>query len=74
MVTRDGKWKNMKFQVCDVTRPLASVSKICEAGHSVIFNPSWGGRGSYSQNHETGEKLWMVLKDGVFVLETSSTE
>ena len=41
MMTREGQRKDMNFQVCDVTRPLASVYKICEAGHGVIFNPSW---------------------------------
>ena len=60
----------MKFQVCDVTRPLASVHKICEMGHSVVFNPSWDHRGSFILNHDTGEKTWMAAKDGVFVLET----
>lgn len=45
MITRQGQWRNMTFQVCDVTKPLASVSKICENGHSVAFNPSWGSMG-----------------------------
>ena len=25
MVTKQGQWRNMTFQVCDVTKPLASV-------------------------------------------------
>ena len=70
MVTRGGQWKNMRFQVCDVTRPLASVHKICEMGHSVVFSPSWDRRGSFIINQETGEKTWMAAKDGVFLLET----
>ena len=70
MVTKEGQWKNMTFQVCDVTRPLASVSKIVEAGHSVIFNPSHDARGSYIQNHATGERTWPTARDGVYVLET----
>lgn len=60
----------MKFQVCDVKMPLASVHKIVEAGHSVTFNPSWDGRGSFIQHHETGEKMWLTARDGVYVLET----
>ena len=60
----------MSFQACDVTRPLASVSKIVEAGHSVVFNPSQDPRGSYIQNYATGEKTWLTPKDGVYVLET----
>ena len=70
MVTKQGQWRNMTFQVCDVTRPLASVSKIVEAGHSVVFNPSQDPRGSYIQNYSTGEKTWLTQKDGVYVLET----
>ena len=70
MVTKEGLWRDMTFQVCDVARPLASVHKIVEAGHSVVFSPSWGGRGSYILNQGTGEKLWMVQKHGVYVLET----
>ena len=41
----------MKFQACDVTRPLASVKKICKAGHMVIFDEE----GSYIYNKVTGE-------------------
>ena len=70
MVTEDGQWRGMKFQVCDVTRPLYSVHKLCGIGHSVVFNPSWDRRGSYIYHHDTGEKLWLTVKDGVFVLET----
>ena len=70
MVTKEGQWKNMTFQVCDVTRPLASVSKIVEAGHSVVFNPANDARGSFIQNQATGEKTWLTAKDGVYVLET----
>lgn len=70
MVTRQGQWKNMTFQVCDVTRPLAFVSKIVGVGHSVVFNPAHDARGSYIQNHATGENTWLTPKDGVYVLET----
>ena len=70
MVTREGDWKSMRFQVCDVTRPLISVHKICEVGHSVVFNPSWDHKGRFIMNQETTEKMWMAAKDGVFVLET----
>ena len=69
MVTKEGKMKSMRFQMCDVTRPLASVRKIVEAGHTVVFNPSWRG-GSYIMNLSTKEKTWLTQKDGVFVLET----
>ena len=70
MVTRRGDWKSMKFQMCNVTRPLASVHKICEKGHSVVFNPSWDRRGSFILDHGAGDKTWLTAKDGVFALET----
>ena len=70
MVTREGTWLDTKFQMCNVTRPLASVSRIVEKGHSVVFNPSWDTRGSYILNHETREKLWLTAKGGIYVLET----
>ena len=68
MLTREGQWKNLKFQVCDVTRPLASVSKIVDAGHTVVFAPDWKG-GSYIMNIQTKEKTWLLQRDGVFVLD-----
>ena len=70
MVTKQGQWRNMTFQVCNVTRPLASVSKIVEAGHSVVSNPVEDPRGSYIQNLQSGEKMWLTAKDGVYVMET----
>ena len=70
MTTRQGQWRDFKFQLYDVTRPLASVHKICEAGHSVTFNPSWDSRGSCIQDWQSGEKIWLAEKDGVFVLGT----
>ena len=70
MVTREGQWKNIRFQMCNVTRPLASVHSMCEAGHTVVFNSSWGPRGSYILNNVTKEKMWMKPKDGTYILET----
>ena len=54
MITKQGQWRNVTFQVCDVTRSFARVSKIVEAGHSVVFNPAHDQRGSYIQKHNTG--------------------
>ena len=68
MLTQEGQWRNLKFQVCDVTRPLASVSKIVEAGHTVVFAPEWKG-GSHMTNIHTRERTWLTQGDGVFVLD-----
>ena len=67
-MTREGQWKNLKLQVCDVTRPLASVAKIVDAGHTVVFAPEWRG-GSYIMNLQSKEKTWLMQRDGVFVLD-----
>ena len=57
--------EDMKFQVCDVTRPLASVHEICENDYSVVFNPSWDPEGSYIWNNKTREKTKLTPKDGL---------
>ena len=49
MIATQGQCRDMTSQACDVTRQLASVSKIVEAGHSVVFNPADDPRGSYTQ-------------------------
>lgn len=38
-MTREGAIRDMKFEVCNVTRALGSVSQMCRAGHRVTFNP-----------------------------------
>ena len=38
MMTREGAWRDMNFTVCNVAKALGSVSQMCRAGHSVIFN------------------------------------
>ena len=60
----------MKFEVANVTKALASVSKICSHDQSVIHNPPWHEDGSYIYNWNTGEYTNLLLKDGVYVLET----
>ena len=69
-VTREGQWKNMRFEVANVTKALASVSKTCSQDQSVVYNPLWHEHGSYIYNWKTGESTNLVLKDGVYVLET----
>ena len=40
--TREGNLCELKMQVTDVRKPLMSVSKICDAGHSVTFRSDGG--------------------------------
>ena len=35
----EGHMRNIKAQVCDVSKQLMSVSRLVKAGHSVVFNP-----------------------------------
>jgi hypothetical protein len=60
------------FQVTDVSKPLASVSRILDKGNRVVF--SRGPEGSYIENTETGE--WFPLKEerGTFVLDVEWLE
>ena len=39
VVTPSGQLKGMTFQACDVTKPLASVKRMMDAGHAVVFAP-----------------------------------
>ena len=68
-MTREGAVRDMKFEVCNVTRALGSVSQMCKAGHRVVFNPPWDPSGSYIQHLESGQKMWLAEKDGIYLLD-----
>ena len=55
----------MTMQVTDVTKVLASVSKVCDAGNTVTF----GARGGEIRNEKTGKVTPLVRKGGVYVLD-----
>ncbi len=55
----------MIFQVAAVNKALGSVSQIVANGNRVIFDPT----GSFIQNVENGEKLWLREANGVYVLD-----
>ena len=38
LMTESGEHRQMRYQVAPVTKPLGSVSKICKAGHIVVFD------------------------------------
>ena len=67
--TKEGAVRDMKFEVCSVTRALGSVSQMCRAGHKVIFNPPRDPEGSYIEHIETGQKMWLTEKDGIYLLD-----
>jgi hypothetical protein len=53
------------FQVADVSRPLMSVSKVCEMGNRVVF----GAGGGYIMNIQTGATTRFETKDGIYVFK-----
>jgi hypothetical protein len=56
----------MKYQVAPVTKPLGSVSKICKAGHTVVFDD----QGSYMYNKCTGSIDWLREENGTYMLDS----
>ena len=65
MVLREMSLRSMKLCAAPVTRPLASVKKICKAGHMVIFDED----GSYIYNKASGEINMLREDDGNYMLD-----
>ena len=65
MVTREGSMRRMTMQAAPVAKPLASVKKICDAGHLVIFD----NEGSYIFNKYTGEINQLREESGNYMLD-----
>ena len=62
-----GEVMEMKFQVCDVRKPLAAVWKICKNQNIVQFGPR--DEDNFIMNIRTGKKIWMKKKSGSYVIE-----
>ena len=67
-MTNEGHAKRMTFQVAPVKKPLASVRRIVEQGHKVVFDDDGEGS-SYILNKATGQKTHMEVRNGVYVIE-----
>ena len=65
LMMREGSYKSMKVTAAPVTKPLASVKKICQAGHRVIFDDE----GSFILNKRTGEINSLREEDGNYMLD-----
>ena len=65
--TKTGDVRQMTFQVAKVTKPLCSVSKICEKGHTVVFDES----GSYIKHKKTGAVIQLKKERGVYVMDAA---
>ena len=62
----DGRKCGMRFLVTDTKKPLAAVSSIVDEGNVVVFGP--GPWGSFIQNVQNGEKIFMTRKKGTYVI------
>ena len=65
--TKTGDVRQMTFQVGKVTKPLCPVSKICEKGHTVVFDES----GSYIKHKKTGAVIQLKKERGVYVMDSA---
>ena len=63
--TEEGIQRNITAQVCDVTKALLSVRKMVDAGNRVVFDK----RGSYVEHCQTGERMYMTEKAGMYVIK-----
>ena len=63
--TEEGTLKNITAQVCDVNKPLLSVSKVVAAGNRVVFDKD----GSYIEDIISGDKVWLKNVGGMYMLK-----
>ena len=62
---REGTVRGMVMKASLVTKPSGSVHKICQAGHTVVFDDE----GSFIMNKNTGEVIWLREEDGNYMLD-----
>ena len=62
--TEEGETTEVLFQVADISKPLVSVSAICEQGNRVIF----GRSGGVVVNMKSGKQIPFYKENGVYVL------
>ena len=60
-----GQARAIKAQVCDVNKPLMSVSRMVQAGNTVVFSKS----GSYVEDEETRERIPLREQGGMYMLK-----
>ena len=63
--SEDGQSREIAAQVCDVNKPLLSVSNLVSAGNRVVFD----GDGSYIEDVHSGEKIWMKSQGGMYTIK-----
>lgn len=64
LMTDEGEWARATFQVAEVTRPLCSVSRMCDQGNRVIF----GSGGGYVEHIAIGKRSYFQRAHNVYVM------
>ena len=67
MCTGEGQLRQMTCQVVKTKKALASASKICENGNTVVFDEEE----SYIYSKATGERTMLRLENGVYLLDVA---
>ena len=62
--TEEGDDMEILFQIADISKPLVSISSICERGNRVLF----GRVGGIVINNKTGAQIPFHKENGVYVL------
>jgi hypothetical protein len=63
--TKEGKRSSLKWQNAEVSKPLLSISHICDSGHEVTFTKT----GGMITNSESGRTTTFRRKNNVYVLD-----
>ena len=61
---REGTARGMVMKAFLVTKPLGSVKKICQEGHTVVFDDE-----ESFMNKNIGEVKWLGEEDGNYMLD-----
>ena len=69
VVTDDGRDGRVRYQIAEVTRPLNSVSEICDAGGELGQQVTFGRHGGSILNLETGMVTNFKREDGIYILD-----
>ena len=64
-VHEEGTFRGMVLKAFTVTKPLGSVKKICQAGHTVVFDDE----GSFIKNKNAGDANWLREEDVNYMLD-----
>ena len=64
-VSDEGVARGITVQVCEVSKPLLSVSKLVKAGNRVVFEES----GSCIEDIKTGEVMKLHSDGGMYMLK-----